>query len=93
MKLHGEILKDYLRTTCRVKDPRILSAVRRVLSAQEQDNIEPHASVVTREKLVIIAKHPERLKEIVFIGRGERGPGKIYRCLLTLKRKQNPGKI
>ncbi len=93
MKLHEQILESYLRNACRVKDPKILNAVRQVLSAQEQGSIEPHASVVTQKKLVVVVKHPERLKEIIFIRTGERGSGKIYRCRLALKGKQNPGKI
>lgn len=93
MKLHEQLLEDYLRIICRVKDLEILNAVKKVLSVREQDSIEAHASVVSGEKLIVIAKNPEHLKEIVFIGKGGRVPGKIYRCRLTLKRKQNSGKI
>lgn len=94
MKLHEQILENYLWHVCRVKDPKILNAVKQVLSAKEQDGIEPHASVVTKRKLVVVAKHPERLQEIIFIERGGRlDTGKIYRCRLTLNRKQNAGKI
>lgn len=93
MKLHEQELEDYLRNACRVRDSRILNAVKRVLSDREQESIEPHASIVACEKLVVVAKHTARLKEIVLIEKGEHGPGKIYRCRLTLKREQNPGKI
>lgn len=91
MKLHEQELEDYLRNACRVKDPRILNAVKGRLSDREQESIEAHASIVSQNKLVAVVQNPDRLKEIILIR--EDAPGEVYRCDLTLKRKQSPGKI
>ena len=87
MKVHEQLLEDYLRTACRIKDPRILNAAKRVLSAREQAGIEPHASIVTKDKLVVVVKCPGRLKEIIIIGKGGENAEKPCRYYLTLKRK------
>jgi len=92
MTLNEEILGNYLRFACRVKDPRILNAVGQVLSAREKGSIEPHASVVTGEKMVVALKRPERLKEIIIIGKSGSSV-RIYRSRLRLNRKQNSRKV
>jgi len=88
MNLTEKILEDYLRHTYHVKDPRILSAVKRVLSAREQGSLELHATVVTGKKLVVICDHPERIKEVILMEKT--GPGRVYRQRLALKCKKNP---
>lgn len=86
-KLQADILEDYLRHTYRVQDQAILNAVKRALSAREQKIFELHATVVTGKKLVVICRHPERIKEVILITK--ECPRKIYRKRLTLDRKQN----
>ena len=93
MKLRDQIFENYLQHACRIQNPAILNAVKQVLSDKEQDSIQSHASLVTQDKLVLVVKRPERLREIIFVVKGEPDSVKIYRCRLTLKRKQNPGKI
>ncbi len=91
MTLSDEMLINYLQFARRVNDSNIFDAVARVLSAQERGSIEAHASVVTRKKAVLVVKRPERLKEIILIGK--ENPEIIRRYSLTLQRKQNRGKI
>ena len=84
------LLEDYLRNKCKVKELKIRNSVRRNLSPREQWNVELHSTILTEKKLVVIASHPERLKEVIFIVQGN--PGKIYRYSLGLKQKKNPRK-
>jgi hypothetical protein len=86
VKPQDRLLRDYVEQVCRVKDPRILNAVRRVLSAKEKTAIEPHVSVVTGEKVMLVVRRPEQLKKILIMGSD---PGKIYCFSLRLNRKQN----
>ncbi len=88
MKLQETILEDYLRHTYCVKDPRVLNAVKRVLSVREQGSLELHATVVTGKKLVVICECPERIKEVILMEK--QNPGRVYRQRLALKRKKNP---
>ncbi len=93
MKLHEKIFEDFMGKTYEIVDPEILNSLQRILSAEEQDKVESHISVVTETKLVIIARHPERLKEIIFIAKGKRGRERIYRARLRLKSQKSAGKI
>ena len=90
MNSERQLVDDYLKNKCKIKQPKIRDSVRRNLSRREQWNVELHATVLTEKKLVIIAAHPERLKEVIFIA--ERNPRKIYRYPLSLKQKKNPRK-
>jgi len=90
MRLYERILEDYLRHTIAAKDPRILNALKQVLSTREQGSVEAHASLVTQKKLVVVCEHPERLREVILIGR--QNPGKVRRERLALKRKKNASK-
>lgn len=90
MKLHETILEDYLWHAYRLKDPRILKALKRALSAREQGAFELHATVISGKKLVAVVEHPERVREVVLIAKWN--PKKVYHLALTLKRKQNAAK-
>ena len=90
MKLHETILEDYLWHAYRLKDPRILKALKRTLSAREQGGFKLHATVISGKKLVAVVEYPERVKEVILITK--RDPRKVYRFALTLKRKQNAAK-
>lgn len=86
MKLHEKILSDYLRCTYGVRDPVILKALKKILSDREQGNLMLHVTVVTGKKLVVICEHPERIQEVILIGK--ENPCRVER--LVLKNKDDP---
>ncbi len=88
MNLTEKIFEDYLRHTYGIKDPKILNAVKGVLSAWEQGSLELHISIVTQKKLVVVCERPERIKEVILMEKSD--PGRVYRQRLALKRKKNP---
>lgn len=94
MRLGKRIFKDYLWwQTYRTKNPKILDVIKQMLPAGDPDNLEPHISVIAQEKLIIVTKDPERLREIILIRIGKRGPESIYRSRLSLKGKQSAGEV
>jgi hypothetical protein len=90
MRLSERILEDYLRHTFGTKDPRILKALRKILSGRERGNVEAHLSLVTQGKLVVVCKRPERIREVILIWK--ENPGEVRRGRLALKGKQDASK-
>ena len=91
MKSYNErTLEDYLRHIFSATDPKILKALKEVLSAREQGSVEPHISLVTQRKLVALCKHPDEIQEVILIGRDNLT--RVRRERLTLKGKQDPSK-
>ena len=94
MRLRKKVFEDYIGwQTYKTRNPQMIKAIKQMLPAGE-DNLEPHISVMSQEKLIIAAQKPEQIREIILVRIGGRGcPEKIYRSRLTLKRKQRAGKI
>jgi len=71
-------------------DPRIVKAVRGLLTQEEQESAEFPATVVSGTKLIVVCDDPEPLREVVLIE--WRNPEKVYRRRLALKCKKNAPK-
>lgn len=81
------IFADYLWRTYRLDDRKILAAIKRLLTQRERAGFRIHATIVSGKKLISVLECPESLKEVILIAR--HNPGRIRRCALTLKRKEN----
>lgn len=90
MKPTEKIFESSLRYPPGVTDPRILKALRRVLSLRAQGGAEPAAAVVTGKKLVVVCEYPERIKEVILME--IQNPGRVYERRSALKRKKNAPK-
>jgi|GEM_PF-2022167 len=79
--------EDSLRWPYVKLDEPAQKALSGLLSSGEKDQAEFPVSVLTREKLVLICDHPERIKEAVLVD--ENDPAKVYRLPLGLKGKEH----
>ena len=87
MKPHEDIVRDHLWVVYRVKDSKVLNSIKKFLSVKEQRDVRRHPAIVTKEKLIVVAEHPEELKELIFITQGK--PNVVYRTPLRLMDKQH----